>query len=286
MWGGGSRADMTLRIGWFATGRSEGSRRLLNAAVEAIRGGDLDAEIAFVFCNRERGEYEQTDTFLELVASFGIPCLTLSSRRFRRERGGERSRPEEPLPPWRIEYDRAVAELIAPYPFDVGVLAGYMLIFTPEMARRYPFLNLHPAEPGGPAGTWQEVIWQLIDGRARRSGVMIHLATEELDRGPVVTYCTYALRGPAFDAAWAAIGEGSAPDLQTKEGETLPLFAAIRRHGAARELPLIVATLRALADGRLRIERGRVVDEHGRAIAGGLDLSEEIDTAVAAELKN
>jgi hypothetical protein len=40
---------MTLRIGWYATGRSEGSRRLLTAAVEAIRRGGLDAEIAFVF---------------------------------------------------------------------------------------------------------------------------------------------------------------------------------------------------------------------------------------------
>ena len=277
---------MTLRIGWFATGRSEGSRRLLTAAVEAIRSGGLDAEIAFVFCNRERGEYEQTDMFLELVASFSIPCLTLSSRRFRRERGGERSRPEEPLPPWRLEYDRAVADLVAPYPFDVGVLAGYMLIFTPEMARRYPFLNLHPAEPGGPAGTWQEVTWQLIDRRAERSGVMIHLATEELDQGPVVTYCTYSLRGPAFDALWAAISDRSAADLQAKEGEALPLFAMIRRQGATRELPLVVATLRALADGRLRIERGEVFDERGRAIAGGRDLSGEIDAAVTAELRS
>ena len=276
---------MTLRIGWYATGRSEGSRRLLTAAVEAIRSGGLDAEIAFVFCNRERGEYEQTDTFLELVASFGIPCLTLSSRRFRRERGGKRSRPEEPLPPWRLEYDRAVADLVAPYPFDVGVLAGYMLIFTPEMARRYPFLNLHPAAPGGPAGTWQEVTWQLIDRRAERSGVMIHLATEELDQGPVVTYCTYSLRGPAFDALWAAISDRSAADLQAKEGEALPLFAMIRRQGATRELPLVVATLRALADGRLRIERGEVIDERGRAIAGGRDLSGEIDAAVTAELR-
>jgi folate-dependent phosphoribosylglycinamide formyltransferase PurN len=275
---------MTLRIGWFATGRSEGSRRLLTAAVGAIRHGGLDAEIAFVFCNRERGEYEQTDTFLDLVASFGIPSLTLSSRRFRKARGGERSRPEESLPAWRIEYDRAVAELIAPYPFDVGVLAGYMLIFTPEMAQRHAFINLHPAAPGGPAGTWQEVIWQLIDRRAERSGVMVHLATEELDQGPVIAYCTYALRGAAFDTLWAAVGERSAADLQAKEGEELPLFAAIRRHGAARELPLVVATLRAFAEGRLRIERGRVVDERGRAIAGRLDLSGEIDGAVAAEL--
>ncbi len=275
---------MTLRVGWFSTGRGEGSRRLLTAAVEAIRRGELDAEIAFVFCNRERGEYEATDAFLDLVASFGIPSVTLSSRRFRKERGGERSRKDAPLPSWRHDYDGAVAELVSRYRFDVGMLAGYMLIFTPEVARRFSFLNLHPAEPGGPAGTWQEVIWQLIDRRAERSGVMIHVATEELDRGRVVAYCTYSIRGQAFDPLWAAIDGRSVADLETHEGERHPLFQEIRRHGAARELPLIVATLRAFAEGRLRIEGASVVDEAGRRRMNGLDLTEEIEAAVAAEL--
>ncbi len=270
---------MTLRIGWFATGRGEGSRRLLSAAVDAIRRGELDAEIAFVFCNRERGEHEATDGFLDLVSSFGITDLTLSSRRFRRERDGGRSRPGEPLPPWRAEYDRRVAELIAQHRFDVGMLAGYMLILTLEMARLHPFLNLHPAEPGGPAGSWQEVIHQLIEGRAERSGVMIHLATEELDRGPPVAYGIYSLRGPAFDSLWRALGSSA-----LAEGEEHPLFREIRRHGAARELALVVATLRAIAEGRVRIIDRGPVDVAGRALSGGLDLTAEIDAAVASSL--
>ncbi|MCH8995003.1 MAG: phosphoglycerate transporter [Chloroflexi bacterium] len=272
---------MPLRIGWFSTGRGEGSRRLLSAAAAAIRRGELNGEIAFVFSNRERGEHEGTDSFLDLAASFGIPCLTLSSRRFRRKRDGELSKRGEPLPPWRAEYDRQVEELLAQHPFDIGVLAGYMLIVTPEMSRRHPFLNLHPAEPGGPVGTWQEVVRQLIDRRAERSGVMIHLATEELDRGPVLGYCTYSLRGDAFDALWEAHGSGSAAETEV---ESDPLFGEIRRHGAARELPLIVATLRAFAQGRLRLDGRKVVDEGGHALSGGLDLTSEIDAAVAAEL--
>jgi len=275
---------MTLRIGWFSTGRGDGSRRLLTTAVEAARRGELDAEIAFVFCNRERGEYEATDQFLDLVAAFGIPCVTLSSRRFRKERGGTLSNPGEPLPPWRAEYDQRVLELLAPHPFDIGMLAGYMLIFTREVSSRLRLLNLHPAEPGGPAGTWQEVTWQLIDRRAERSGAMVHLATDALDEGPVVTYCTYALRGPAFDALWASVGERTSAQVQQVEGEEHPLFLAIRRHGAARELPLVAETLKAFADGRLRIEGGRPVDAAGRALPGGLDLSAEIDVAVGAEL--
>jgi phosphoribosylglycinamide formyltransferase-1 len=271
---------MTLRIGWFSTGRGEGSRRLLSAAVDAIRAGELDAEFAFVFCNRERGEYEATDGFLDLVASFGLPCLALSSRRFRRERGGALSQPGRPLPPWRAEYDHAVAQLIAPHAFDVGMLAGYMLVFTGVVCNRHPLLNLHPAAPAGPVGTWQEVTWQLIDQRAERSGVMIHLATEQLDRGPVVTYCTYSIRGPAFDVLWQALGSRTTVELQRAEGEALLLFQEIRRQGAGRELPLVLQTLRAFSQGRLRVEGGRVLDAEGRELRGGLDLTLEIDSRV------
>ena len=276
---------MTLRIGWFSSGRGEGSRKLLIAAAEAIRGGELDCEIAFVFCNRERGEHEATDGFLDLAASYSIPCLTLSSRRFRRECGGELSKPGQPLPVWRTDYDRQVAELIAQRPFDICLLAGYMLIFTPEMAGRYPFLNLHPAAPDGPTGTWQDVIWQLIDERAQRSGVMIHLATEELDKGPPVTSCGYSLRGPAFDELWKEIGDSTSAELREREGETLPLFREIRRHGAAREWPLVIATLRAVAEGQVVIEDQRVVDAQGGTLEGSLDLSAEVDTAAASLLQ-
>jgi len=276
---------MTLHVGWFSTGRGEGSRRLLTAAVDAIRRGELDAEIAFVLCNRERGEYEATDQFLDLVASFGIPCVTLSSRRFRKERGGVLSKPGEPLPAWRAEYDQRVLELIAPYQFDVGMLAGYMLIFTQDASDRLCLLNLHPAEPGGPVGTWQEVTWRLIDRRAEHSGAMIHLATDVLDEGPVVTYCTYSLRGPAFDGLWASLKDRTLGQVREAEAEGHPLFREIRRHGAARELPLVVETLKAFADGRLRIAGGRLVDSAGRELSAGLDLSAEIDAIVAADLK-
>lgn len=275
---------MTLRVGWFSTGRGEGSRKLLTGAVEAVRRGELDAEIAFVFCNRERGEYEATDGFLDLVESYGIRLLTLSSRRLRKERSGERSRPGEPLPVWRAEYDRAVMDVVAPCEFDAGMLAGYMLIFTGEAAGRYPFLNLHPAEPGGPTGTWQEVVWQLIDRRAERSGVMIHLATEELDRGPPVAYCSYSLRGPSFDGLWVDLGNRPSTEIEASDGENNALFREIRRHGAARELPLIVATLQAIASGRVRVEGRRVLDESGGELSNGLDLTVEIDAAVAVSL--
>jgi len=269
-----------LRIGWFATGRGEGSQKLLRAAVEAIREGRLDAEISFVFSNREPGQFEATDTFFSQVNSYGIPLVTLSDSRFRREHGGEVARMGQPLPEWRVAYDRRVASLVEPYGCDIGMLAGYMLITTEPLFSWRPLLNLHPAAPGQPAGTWQEVTWQLIAQRVDHGGVRVHLATATLDGGPIVTYCTYPLRGATIDLLWRAIDQRSVDEIRSTDGEASPLFQEIRRRGAARELPLVVETLRAFADGRLRLEGGRIMSGETKVV-GGYDLTPEIEGTLA-----
>ncbi len=170
-----------LTVGWFSSGRGPGSRRLLATVHDEIAAGRLDASIPFVFCNREPGQDPQTDLFLEQARGHGLPLVCLSSLRFRRELGEKPARPGEPLPEWRRDFDREVIRLLEPYPFDIGMLAGYMLIATELLCERYDLLNLHPAAPDGPAGTWQEVIWRLIEQRADHSGVRIHPATTELD---------------------------------------------------------------------------------------------------------
>jgi folate-dependent phosphoribosylglycinamide formyltransferase PurN len=272
-----------LNIGWFSTGRDEAARDLLRAAWEATQRGELKARIAVVFSNRERGQHPESDAFFDQVDGYGVPLVHLSDRRFREERGQGAARAGEALPAWRLEFDRAAMRLLEPHPFDLGVLAGYMLIVTEEMWRR-PLLNLHPAEPGGPAGTWQEVIWQLIERKASQAGVMMHLVTGILDEGPPVTYCTYSIRGPAFDPLWAEVEADarrgrSVRQLQAEEGEANRLFHEIRRQGVLRELPLVVATLCAFADSKVRIDGARVVDADGRPTTA-YDLTAEIERLV------
>jgi len=248
-----------LRIGWFSTGRGPGSRALFRAVCAAIDGG-LPVEIAYVFCNRAPGEDEQTDTFLRLVQERGLPLLTLSSAAFRRAAGGAIARKGEPLPPWRLDFDDEALRLVEPYAVSVGVLAGYMLIFGPRACARLALLNLHPAAPGGPIGIWQDVIWQLIDARATRSGIIIFRAVPDVDAGPPIAFCTYPLRGAGIDDLWLAAGSASAQQLQAEHGEDLPLFGEIRRRGAAREPLLIVETLRALAADPTRAAGGDPLD--------------------------
>lgn len=268
------------RIGWFATGQGTGSRALLAATREAIDRGELAAEIPFLFCNREPGEHQNSDLLLATATGYGIPTLTLSDRRFRRRAGGEVARAGQPLPAWRRDYDQAVLDLIASYEMDACMLAGYMLILSPETCARYTFLNLHPAAPGGPAGTWQRVIWRLIDERADESGVQIQRVIPEVDQGPVISFCRYSLRGDGFDPLWHAVRGQSSEELQAQAGEDLRLFRAVRAAGVRRETPLIVQTLVALADGRFRLVDGAPWTVEG-PVAGGVDLTTEVERAIS-----
>ena len=247
----------------------------------AVRAGDLDAEFAFVFSNRERGESEATDSFFDLVEGAGIPLVARSSVAFRRAVGGERSRPGEPLPAWRLAYDRAVAEAIEGRPFDLGVLAGYMLIVERELVSRHALLNLHPALPDGPAGVWQDVIRQLIREGAAESGVMAHLAIPEVDAGPAVAYCRYPLRDPELEALRDALPAPPA-DLDDAALEATPLFAAIRARGVAREAPLLAAAIAEFATGALRADGPRIVDASGRP-AAAVDVTARVEARLAGE---
>ncbi len=267
-----------LKLAWFTTGRGPGSRRLLATVQDEISAGRLDARIEVVFCNREPGQDAQTDQLFEQVRGYGLPLIHLSTLRYRRERGERPARPGEPLPEWRHDFDREVIRLLEPYPFDLGVLAGYMLI-APVLCRRYDLLNLHPAAPDGPPGAWQEVIWWLMEQRLDHSGVRMHLATEELDMGPPATYCTYPIRGPAFDEMWREVEQRGVAVIETEDGEENALFQTIRRQGVARELPLVVETLRTFAEGRVRVRDNQVVDAQGRPVAG-FDLTDEIERIV------
>ena len=263
-----------LRLGWFSTGRGEGSRGLFTCVKDAIDRGDLGAEIAFVFCNREPGEHAGSDAFMGLVRSHGIPVVALSSQRFRRERGAAS------FGEVREAYDAETLALLEGFTADFNVTAGYGLIFGPEMVRSRPGLNLHPASPDGPVGTWQQVIWKLIESEAGESGAFVHLATDDLDRGPVVSYVTFPIRGKGLDELWAAVDGTPVEELQASHGEDLPLLQAIRRLGVVRERPLLLETLKALADGRLRIAGQQVVDGVGHPMAP-LCLNGEVEAAIA-----
>ena len=266
---------MTINLGWFSTGRGEGSLGLLRFVQERILKGEIDARIEFVFSNRDPGEAEGSDRYFQQVRDYGLPLVNFSSRDFRRRAGGA-------FADHREEYDREVMDRLARFKPDLCVLAGYMLIVAGEMCHHYNMLNLHPALPDGPVGTWQEVIWSLIESRADTTGAMVHLVTEDVDRGPVVAYFTLPIVGAAFDDHWREVEGESVSELKANHGEDLALFRLIRQEGYRREPYLLATALSALAKGDIRLAGGRTLDRNDSTI-GGIWLDREIAEALASE---
>jgi len=185
---------------------------------------------------------------------------------------------------WRRKFDAEIMAKLSSYHPDIIVLAGYMLILSPDMCRKYNMINLHPALPGGPKGTWQEVIWQLMEEEVQRTGVMMHLITPELDAGPAITFCQFSISDEHIQPLWEQWKnkrrKKSLQEIQKSEGESEPLFSEIRRRGLRREFPLIVATLKAASSGKFAIVNGEVISQ-GKKLTRGFDLAEEIEKSIA-----
>ena len=255
---------MSYKFGIFSTGRDNEAIKLFQEVYNSIEQGVINGEIAYLFCNRVEGEKEITDSLLKLVRDCGIELITFSSKSFNRgmrEKAVEESKnggSDSPLLiQWRNEYDKEIMERI-PQSFDI-YLVGYMLIIGPEMCKSYNILNLHPAPPGGPQGSWQEVMRELIESNAKEAGCMIHLVTPELDKGPPISYCTFPIVGRDYEPLWKEY---------YSTGNYCKLFSKIREEEFRRESPLVIHTIKAFADGKVRIEEKMVVTTEGEVTKG------------------
>ncbi|MFQ5867932.1 MAG: phosphoribosylglycinamide formyltransferase [bacterium] len=255
---------MNYKFGIFSTGRDIEAIQLFREVYNSIKKGIIKGEIAYLFCNREEGEEKITDSLLKLVRDYGIELITFSSKKFKsemREKAIEESkttgRDSILLIQWRNEYDREIRERI-PATFDI-YLVGYMLIIGPEMCKSYNILNLHPAPPGGPQGSWQEVMRKLIETNAKEAGCMMHLVTPELDKGPPISYCTFPIGGDDYELLWQEYHS---------TGNYSKLFSKIRQEEFRRECPLVIHTIKAFADGKVWIDGKRVMTREGEATKG------------------
>lgn len=144
-------------------------------------------------------------------------------------------------------------------------------------------LNLHPALPDGPKGTWQEVIWELMRNNADRQGVMIHICTKEHDRGDALTFCGFDIKNGEFAPLWDSfnkkVKEIGFDRVRETEGEDEPLFRKIREEGAKRELPLIVSTIRLFSEGTVCIKNKKLW-HNGVQLDGPYDLTVHVDEAI------
>jgi phosphoribosylglycinamide formyltransferase-1 len=136
----------------------------LQALIDAIKSGALDATIVVVISNR------QDAGGLERARAAGIESIVMSHRDFAS----------------RDDYDRALASELRARDVGLVCLAGFMRLVGAELIDAFAgrILNIHPSLlPAFPGLDAQQ---QAIDHGVRVSGVTVHLVTAELDGGPIV----------------------------------------------------------------------------------------------------
>jgi phosphoribosylglycinamide formyltransferase 1 len=284
---------MTLRLGWFSTGRDEAARNLLATVCGDLKAVGAPATIEWIFCHRTHGDGPENTEALErrkffaLAKQLDIPVKTLSHVTFEpemRRRGiAESPSPAEAsalLLQWRDLFGLEALKVIESQPVDIVVMAGYMLIVgEPELSLN--LVNIHPALPWGPRGTWQEVIHQLIEQEAEEQGIMIHLVTKDLDRGPVISYCRFPIQGRDWPPLWEDFRNARPLTASSKDREILPLFRRIRAVGEIRELPLLSLAIQELAFGRIQVKDKQIFSD-GKLRREGVDLTDRIEKLVSA----
>ena len=149
-----------------------GSGSNLQAIIDAVEAGQLDAQIAVVVSNRR-------EAFgLVRAERAGVPTLYFPLKPYR-----DAGRARE-------EYDADLAERIAAYAPDLIVLAGWMHILPAAFLARFRgrVLNLHPALPGQFPGTHsiQRAYEAYQRGEIDRTGIMVHWAVPHVDAGAVI----------------------------------------------------------------------------------------------------
>ncbi|MFB6161522.1 MAG: bifunctional phosphoribosylaminoimidazolecarboxamide formyltransferase/IMP cyclohydrolase [Haloferacaceae archaeon] len=139
---------------------SNRGRNLLHVADRAPGG----AEVAVVLTNREEAPV------LDGAADRGVPTEVVT-----RAEGESRA-----------AHERRILDRLAEYDVDLVCMDGYMRVLTDEFLDAAPTtLNVHPSLlPAFPGTDAHE---QVLEAGAKVTGCTVHVATEEVDAGPVVT---------------------------------------------------------------------------------------------------
>jgi phosphoribosylglycinamide formyltransferase-1 len=147
-------------IGVLISGRGSN----LQAIIDAIRDGRLDARLAIVISNR-------SDAYgLERAREAGVDTLVRDHKAW----------------PSREAYEAVLVEDLRARNVDLVCLAGFMRLLGATFVSAFPnrILNIHPALlPSFPGLHAQR---QAIEHGVKISGATVHLVDTNLDAGPIV----------------------------------------------------------------------------------------------------
>ncbi|MGE0447539.1 MAG: phosphoribosylglycinamide formyltransferase [Vicinamibacterales bacterium] len=136
----------------------------LQALIDAIGDGRLDASIAVVIANREDAGG------LQRARDAGIDTAVISHRAFAS----------------RDDFDRALAGELRAREVGLVCLAGFMRLIGAPLLEAFPhaIVNIHPSLLPAFPGVHAQA--QALAHGVKVSGVTVHLVNAELDAGPII----------------------------------------------------------------------------------------------------
>ncbi len=151
---------MSHRLGVLISGRGSN----LQSIVDAIRRGELQAEIAVVISNRQEA------AGLMRARADGLETVCVLQKDY----------------PSRELYDAAVARILQAHGVDLVCLAGFMRLIGEPLLEAFPnrILNVHPSLL--PAFPGLDAQRQALEHGVRVAGATVHLVDAELDGGAIV----------------------------------------------------------------------------------------------------
>ena len=166
-----------FKIGILVSGRGTN----LQAIIDAIQEGELNADIAVVLSNKKDAPA------LERAQKQDIETAYLDPKQFASKK----------------EYDLTLAGELKKRRVDLVCLAGYMRILNPEFIGMFPdkIINIHPSLL--PAFPGLDVQQKAIDYGVKFSGCTVHFVNEEVDSGPIILQAVVPVH-PSDDATTLA----------------------------------------------------------------------------------
>lgn len=141
----------------------------LQAILDAIDNGDIDAEVTAVVSSKE-GAYA-----LERASARGIETAVMRKKDY-----------ESPK-----DYDIALADFFKKRNVDLIVYAGFMLILGPDFVNQFEnrMINIHPALIPSFCGKGYyglHVHEAVLKAGVKVTGATVHFVTAECDAGPII----------------------------------------------------------------------------------------------------
>jgi len=142
---------------------TSGTGTNLQAIIDAIESGELNAEIKLVISNKK-------SMSLIRASNHGIKNLHISYKKFDS----------------RVNFDRALQYALEQANIDIVVLAGFMKILSSEFVNAFKnkIINIHPSLlPSFPGVNAQD---KAFDYGVKITGCTVHFVDEGLDSGPIL----------------------------------------------------------------------------------------------------